>query len=51
MRKALRNDLDAPSALRAVDSWVAGSLAVDSDETGSIAEVAAAVDALLGVRL
>src|SRR5690606_7648379 len=51
MRKALRNDLDAPAALRAVDTWVAGSLAVDSDETGSIAEVAAAVDALLGVKL
>lgn len=51
IRRALRDDLDAPAALRAVDSWVAGSLAVDSDETDSIAEVVAAVDALLGVKL
>ena len=51
LRRALRTDLDAPSALQSVDAWVAGSLAIDSDDTGAIEEMVAAVDALLGVKL
>lgn len=51
MRTALRTDLDAPAALRAVDTWVAGSLAVESDDTGSVAQMTTAIDALLGIRL
>ena len=51
MRQALRTDLDAPSALETVDAWVAGSLAVDSDDTGAVEEVMIAVDALLGIKL
>ncbi|RMB57754.1 cysteine--1-D-myo-inosityl 2-amino-2-deoxy-alpha-D-glucopyranoside ligase [Tessaracoccus antarcticus] len=51
LRKALRTDLDAPSALQSVDAWVAGSLAVDSDDTGAIHEMEIAVDALLGIKL
>lgn len=51
IRAALRNDLDAPSALAIVDAWVAGSLAVDSDDTESIGQLVRAVDALLGVTL
>ncbi|MGV8846950.1 cysteine--1-D-myo-inosityl 2-amino-2-deoxy-alpha-D-glucopyranoside ligase [Tessaracoccus sp.] len=51
IRTALRTDLNAPSALQSVDAWVAGSLAVDSDDTGAIDEMVDAVDALLGIRL
>ena len=51
MRQALRTDLDAPSALETVDAWVAGSLAVDSDDTGAVEEMMIAVDALLGIKL
>ncbi len=51
MRAALRNDLDSPSALKGVDAWVAGSLAIDSDDTGAIPDMIVAIDALLGVKL
>ena len=51
IRDALRDDLDAPSALAAVDAWVAASASVDSDETDAIDQVLTAVDALLGVRV
>ena len=51
MRKALRTDLNAPSALQSVDAWVAASLAIDSDDTGAIDDMVAAVDALLGIKL
>ena len=51
IRDALRNDLDAPSALQAVDAWVAASASIDSDDTDAVDEVLAAVDALLGIRL
>ena len=51
IRGALRDDLDAPAALAAVDAWVAASAAVDSDDTGAVADMATAIDALLGVRL
>ena len=51
IRRALRRDLDAPDALRAVDSWVVACRDIDGDDTDAPAEMAAAVDALLGVRL
>ncbi len=51
MRRALRDDLDAPAALRAVDGWVGGSLAVGGDDPAAIEEMARAIDALLGIRL
>ena len=51
IRDALRDDLDAPAALAAVDTWVAASASVESDETAAVDQVVAVVDALLGVRL
>jgi len=60
LRERLADDLDAPAALRAVDAWVDSALArsagpahsAGSDPVdGAPALVAAAVDALLGVRL
>ena len=51
IRDALRDDLDAPAALAAVDAWVAASSAIDGDDTDAVDAVVEAVDALLGVRL
>ena len=51
IRAALRDDLDAPSALAAVDAWVAASASIDSDDTDAPGEISRAVDALLGVKL
>ena len=51
IRDALRDDLDAPSALAAVDTWVAASASIDSDDTDAVDEVLAAIDALLGIKL
>ncbi len=51
MRAALANDLDAPTALAAVDAWAGASNAIDSDDTEAPSLVARAVDALLGIRL
>lgn len=51
VRRALRRDLDAPDALRAVDAWVAACRDIDGDDTDAPGEIARAVDALLGVRL
>jgi L-cysteine:1D-myo-inositol 2-amino-2-deoxy-alpha-D-glucopyranoside ligase len=45
IRAALRNDLDTPSALRAVDQWAATRPAVTTDL------VPRAIDALLGIPL
>lgn len=47
VRAALRNDLDAPSAVAAVDEWAAAS----GDDPAAPAAVADLVDALLGIRL
>ena len=45
LRAALRDDLDTPTALRAVDQWVAGA-------PGAVTDVVPdAIDALLGIRL
>jgi L-cysteine:1D-myo-inositol 2-amino-2-deoxy-alpha-D-glucopyranoside ligase len=45
MRRALRDNLDSPSAVDAVDAWVAA----EGSAPGAGREVAVAVDALLGV--
>jgi L-cysteine:1D-myo-inositol 2-amino-2-deoxy-alpha-D-glucopyranoside ligase len=50
-RRALAHDLDAPTALAAVDAWAGASVAIDSDDTEAPALVARACDALLGVVL
>jgi L-cysteine:1D-myo-inositol 2-amino-2-deoxy-alpha-D-glucopyranoside ligase len=47
IREALRADLDAPAVLDLVDEWAAA----DGDDPGAGAQIAQAVDALLGVRL
>ncbi|HOA89950.1 MAG TPA: cysteine--1-D-myo-inosityl 2-amino-2-deoxy-alpha-D-glucopyranoside ligase [Propioniciclava tarda] len=51
IRAALRDDLDAPAALTAVDAWAAASVDIDVDDTDAPRAVALALDALLGVRL
>ena len=51
MRAALALDLDAPTALAAVDAWAGASTAIDSDDTDAPALVARACEALLGVTL
>jgi L-cysteine:1D-myo-inositol 2-amino-2-deoxy-alpha-D-glucopyranoside ligase len=45
LREALRGGLDTPAAVTAVDAWAAGR----GNDPGSPQEVAAAVDALLGI--
>ncbi|MBO1750252.1 cysteine--1-D-myo-inosityl 2-amino-2-deoxy-alpha-D-glucopyranoside ligase [Actinotalea sp. BY-33] len=51
VRAALAADLDAPSALQAVDTWADASLSVGGDVEGAPGIIARMVDALLGVRL
>ena len=54
MRAALRNDLDAPTALAAVDGWVDDVSEVGpavGTDAGAPQDIARACDALLGVRL
>lgn len=51
IRAALRDDLDTPAALAAVDTWVAASLAMDADDHEAVGEMTTAVDALLGIAL
>ncbi|HET9873138.1 MAG TPA: cysteine--1-D-myo-inosityl 2-amino-2-deoxy-alpha-D-glucopyranoside ligase [Propionibacteriaceae bacterium] len=51
VRAALRDDLDAPTALAAIDGWAGASMAVDSDDADAPRRIAEACDALLGVRL
>lgn len=51
IRAALADDLDAPTALAAVDSWASTSLSLGGDDEGAPGVIARAVDALLGVRL
>ena len=47
----LADDLNAPAALRVVDSWAAATLAGEDTETDAGSTVSALVDAALGVRL
>ncbi len=51
LREALRNDLDAPTALRTIDEWSSAVLAGDGDDPLAPAAVRQAVDALLGIDL
>ncbi|MET0693804.1 MAG: cysteine--1-D-myo-inosityl 2-amino-2-deoxy-alpha-D-glucopyranoside ligase [Propionibacteriaceae bacterium] len=51
VRAALAHDLDAPTALAAIDAWAGASLAIDSDDTEAPALVANLCDALLGISL
>lgn len=51
VRAALANDLDAPRALSAIDTWAAASLSIDGDDAAAPQVVAVLSDALLGVRL
>ncbi|WP_375422759.1 cysteine--1-D-myo-inosityl 2-amino-2-deoxy-alpha-D-glucopyranoside ligase [uncultured Friedmanniella sp.] len=51
LRSALATDLDAPTALAAVDAWASASMATDGTDTTAPTLVARAVDALLGVAL
>ncbi len=55
VRRNLADDLDAPSALAAVDRWaehaLAGDTGLEGRDTAAPGQVRAAVDALLGVRL
>jgi L-cysteine:1D-myo-inositol 2-amino-2-deoxy-alpha-D-glucopyranoside ligase len=51
VRAALAHDLDAPTALAAVDAWAGASTSIDGDDTDAPALVARLCDSLLGVRL
>jgi L-cysteine:1D-myo-inositol 2-amino-2-deoxy-alpha-D-glucopyranoside ligase len=52
IRQAIRDDLDTPSALRAVDIWAAASFDLDEgDDPEGPRRVSEAVDALLGIAL
>jgi L-cysteine:1D-myo-inositol 2-amino-2-deoxy-alpha-D-glucopyranoside ligase len=51
MRAALAGDLDAPTALAAVDAWAGASTAIDGDDAEAPTLIARACDALLGIRL
>ena len=51
LRTALGDDLDAPTAVAAIDAWASASLTIDGDDAEAPAQVAEAVDALLGIRL
>jgi L-cysteine:1D-myo-inositol 2-amino-2-deoxy-alpha-D-glucopyranoside ligase len=51
MRAALASDLDAPTAIAAVDAWAGASTVLDADDADAPTLVARACDALLGIRL
>jgi L-cysteine:1D-myo-inositol 2-amino-2-deoxy-alpha-D-glucopyranoside ligase len=51
VREALADDLDAPTALVAVDTWADAQLADGGDDPGATGLLCRAVDALLGIRL
>ncbi|MGP4110833.1 cysteine--1-D-myo-inosityl 2-amino-2-deoxy-alpha-D-glucopyranoside ligase [Streptomyces sp. 4N509B] len=51
IRAALADDLDAPTALAAVDRWAETQTATGGDDAGAPGVVSRAVDALLGVAL
>jgi L-cysteine:1D-myo-inositol 2-amino-2-deoxy-alpha-D-glucopyranoside ligase len=51
IRERLADDLDAPGALELIDAWADAALAGDGDSETAPAELAEAVDALLGVEL
>jgi len=51
VRAALRDDLDAPRALAAIDAWCCDSLAGKHKDTAGPGLVALAADALLGIAV
>ncbi len=51
LRQHLADDLDTPKALDALDGWARRALDNGGSDTNAPSEFAAAVDALLGVRL
>jgi L-cysteine:1D-myo-inositol 2-amino-2-deoxy-alpha-D-glucopyranoside ligase len=51
VRAALAQDLDAPTALAAVDAWAGASLAIDGDDAEGPSLVARTCETLLGVTL
>lgn len=51
IREALSDDLDSARALRAIDHWARAAVSGRGSDSGSGAEVAAALDALLGLSL
>lgn len=51
VRAALADDLDAPTALAAVDRWAEQQAATGGADTGAPGLVSRTVDALLGVAL
>jgi L-cysteine:1D-myo-inositol 2-amino-2-deoxy-alpha-D-glucopyranoside ligase len=51
LRDRLADDLDTPSALAAVDAWVADALRQPGTDADAPALIRTAVDALLGVAL
>ncbi|KGM14367.1 cysteine--1-D-myo-inosityl 2-amino-2-deoxy-alpha-D-glucopyranoside ligase [Cellulomonas bogoriensis] len=51
VRAALTDDLDAPAALAAVDTWVDAALSIGGEVEGAPGVMARAIDALLGVRM
>lgn len=51
MRAALANDLDAPSAIAAVDAWVELQLNTGGEDVAGPGVIARACDALLGISI
>ncbi|MBH0779511.1 cysteine--1-D-myo-inosityl 2-amino-2-deoxy-alpha-D-glucopyranoside ligase [Nocardia bovistercoris] len=51
LRQHLSDDLDTPKAIAAVDSWASQALNYGGEDVSAPGTLAAAVDALLGVRL
>jgi L-cysteine:1D-myo-inositol 2-amino-2-deoxy-alpha-D-glucopyranoside ligase len=51
MRAALADDLDAPTALAAVDAWAGASSVIQSDDSYAPTTIARACEALLGITL
>src|SRR5699024_1318259 len=52
MRDALRDDLDSPRALEALDAWAEGGTAAQAEDAGTgPGDVPAALDALFGITL
>ena len=51
VRRSLADDLDAPSALQAVDTWADAALSVGGDVEGAPGVIARTIDALLGIRI
>ncbi len=49
LRRAMRDDLNSPTALAVVDEWTAAVLAGDGEDQQAPSQIAEAVDALLGV--